>query len=96
MTPRAEALDTCRDEILALLPRYRASSIRLTGSVARGDDGPDSDFDFIVDFLPGASLMDIAGLQLDIEELLGQSVDIVPSDSRSHCWPELLADAVAL
>lgn len=96
MSRRDLILHAARHEILALLPRRRAVSISLVGSVARGDDGPDSDYDFVVEFLPDTSLMDVAALQLDLEDLLGQCVDIVPSDAESHCWPEMLADAVAL
>lgn len=96
MSRRDLILHAARDEILALLPPHRAVSISLVGSVARGDDGPDSDYDFIVEFLPATSLMDVAALQLALEDLLEQSVDIVPSDAESHCWPEMLAEAVPL
>lgn len=96
MSCRDLILRTLRADILALLPRRRAVSISLVGSVARGEDGPDSDYDFVVEFLPHTSLMDLAGLHLDLEDLLGRTVDIVPADADSHCWPDLLADAVAL
>lgn len=96
MQRRDLVLEAHRDEILALLPRHRAVSISLVGSVARGDDGPDSDYDFVVEFLPHTSLMDVAALHLDLEELLGGNVDLVPADSHSRYWPDLLADAVAL
>lgn len=96
MSRRDLILDTHRADILALLPRHRAVSIALVGSVARGDDGPDSDYDFVVEFLPDTSLMDVAGLLVDLEELLGGAVDLVPADSHSPYWPEMLADAVVL
>ena len=47
------------------------------GSVARGDEGPDSDIDFLVEMDPGRSLMDLGGLQIDLQDLLSQRVDVV-------------------
>ena len=45
------------------------------GSYARGDAAPDSDLDLLVDFPPGSSLLDLVGLQLDLREALGITVD---------------------
>jgi uncharacterized protein len=47
------------------------------GSVARGDAGPDSDLDLLVDFEPGTSLIDHVGLFQDLEVLLGIGVNVV-------------------
>lgn len=47
------------------------------GSVARGDDKPESDIDFLVEFEPGSSLFDLMDLQEALEQLLGVSVDVV-------------------
>ena len=46
------------------------------GSVARGDERPDSDVDFLVEFEEGRSLLDLAGLRLDLAELLNREVDL--------------------
>ncbi len=75
-----------RDEVLvkqgvairAAAERNRASAIALVGSVARGEDFNDSDYDFLVDFDKGATLFDIGGLEADLEDLLGARVDVVP------------------
>jgi hypothetical protein len=45
--------------------------------VARGDETSDSDLDFLVEFGEGASLLDLARMELDLEELLGCEVDVV-------------------
>lgn len=66
-----------RPAILALAERYGASDLRLIGSVARGDDRPDSDIDFLVRMNPGRSLLDRAGLVVALEDLLGCKVDVV-------------------
>lgn len=47
------------------------------GSVARGDDTPESDIDFLVEFEPGSSLFDLMDLQEALGQLLGVPVDVV-------------------
>lgn len=72
-----EILRNRRDEICALGAEYGARDIRLFGSVARGEDGPESDVDFLVRFEPGTTLLDQAGLISEFERLLGRKVDVV-------------------
>jgi uncharacterized protein len=74
-----DAVKSRRSEILAVAGRRRASRVRVFGSVARGDAGPDSDVDFLVDFDDEASLLDQVGLIHDLHELLGVGVDVVSS-----------------
>ena len=47
------------------------------GSVARGDETPESDIDFLVEFEPGSSLFDLMDLQEALGQLLGVPVDVV-------------------
>ena len=65
-----------REEILRLAERRRAHSVRVFGSVARGEANETSDLDLLVSWEPGRSLMDHAGLVQDLQELLGVKVDI--------------------
>jgi len=51
------------------------------GSVARGDDRPGIDVDFLVEFEEGRTLLDLSGLQLDLEELLETEVDVATPNS---------------
>ena len=51
--------------------------MRIFGSVARGEAGPHSDVDFLVELDPDRSLLDHAALQVDLEALLGRKVDVV-------------------
>lgn len=76
-------IESRRNDLLALATRHRALRIRIFGSVARGDDNPDSDIDLLVDFAPEASLLDLVGLQQDAEALLGRRVDVVTPDGIS-------------
>ena len=59
-----ELLKTRRSEILAIAKRLGARNVRVFGSVARGEAGPESDIDFIVEMEPGRSLFDLGGLYL--------------------------------
>ena len=65
-----------REEILRLASRYGARNLRVFGSVARGEQTAQSDLDLLVEWEPGRSLLDHAGLAADIEELLGGRVHI--------------------
>jgi len=79
----SELLHIHREKILEVLARYpRLSNLRVVGSVARGEDTEDSDVDFLVDLVPGATLFDLGGLHEDLEELLGIPVDVMSSRSR--------------
>ena len=65
-----------REEILRLAGRRGAHSLRVFGSVARGDANENSDLDLLVAWEPGRSLMDHAGLVQDLQELLGIKVHV--------------------
>lgn len=73
----ADLLAEKRADILAAAARYGATRVRVFGSVARGEDGPDSDVDFLVTMEDGRSLLDMIGFALDVEELLGRKVDVL-------------------
>ena len=73
----AEKLLTKRDRILRIAARYGAHNIRVFGSVARGEADTASDIDLLVDMEAGRSLLDLGGLQIELESLLGCRVDVV-------------------
>jgi predicted nucleotidyltransferase len=57
------------------------TNLRVFGSVLHGTDRSGSDLDLLVDALPGATLFDLAGLQIELESLLGVRVDLrTPGD----------------
>jgi hypothetical protein len=66
-----------RDRILRIAAKYGARNIRIFGSVARGEADTASDVDFLVDMESGRSLLDLGGLQIELESLLGCRVDVV-------------------
>jgi len=86
-----------RNQILALAEKRGAHNVRVFGSIARGDQRVDSDIDFLVDFEPGRSLLDLTGLWLDLQGALGCKVDVVSSrDLRPRLASEIARDAISL
>jgi predicted nucleotidyltransferase len=71
-----ELLKDRREDILQIAARHGARNVRIFGSVARGEADEQSDIDFLVDMEPNRSLLDQAGLLVDLEELLGRKVDV--------------------
>ena len=76
-----DELNRLRAEILAVAAEHGADRVRVFGSVARGEDSPDSDVDFLVALRPGRTLLDLIRLELQLEALLGRRVDVVTEDS---------------
>jgi len=70
-----------RTEILRIASKYGASDVRIFGSVARGEENPESDVDLLVTLEPGRSLLDRASLMLELEKLLGVRVDVATEKS---------------
>jgi hypothetical protein len=66
-----------REEILRIAAKHGARNVRVFGSVARGEAGDESDVDFLVEFEPGRTLLDLAGLVAELGEFLGRKVDVV-------------------
>jgi len=85
-----------RREIRALVRKHRYANPRVFGSVARGEAKPDSDVDILVQ-PRGGGLLDLAGLSIDLSQLLGRRVDVVPDDSlRWYAAPQIRAEALPL
>ena len=95
--PSLEALRARRGEILAIAQRRGAIAVRVFGSVARGEAGPGSDVDLVVEFRPGTSLLDHGGLIMDLQEALGCKVDVLSLRGlRERMRARVNAEAVAL
>ena len=86
-----------RRQIRHVLGRYGATGLRVFGSVARGEDTDDSDVDLLVDVPETTTLVDLAGLLLDLRELLGREVDVLtPGALDGEFRERVLAEAVPL
>ena len=60
-----------------MVASHRASNARVFGSVLRGEDVDGSDLDILVDPTPETTLMDVATIQVELQRLLGVSVDVL-------------------
>jgi predicted nucleotidyltransferase len=86
-----------REAILQLAAKHGARRVRLFGSVARGESGPASDVDVLVDFEPGRSLLDQVGFEQDLEDLLGCRVEVVVEGGVSpYLAARIMQEAVPL
>ncbi len=85
------------EEILRIAAKDGAGNVRVFGSVARGEDDEMSDIDLLVEVEAGRSLLDQAGLWLDLQELLGCKVDVVSeSGIKPRIKERVLWEAVPL
>ena len=86
-----------RKEILDISVKHGAYNVRLFGSVAKGKAEPDSDVDILVDMEKGRSLLDLGGLLMDLQELLGCQVDVVTEKGlRARIRNRVLEEAIPL
>ncbi|MFM9891092.1 MAG: nucleotidyltransferase family protein [Rickettsiales bacterium] len=86
-----------KPQLLEIAAKYGVSDIRLFGSVARGEERPESDVDFLVHLAPGRDYLDLGGFQYCSSEIVGRHTDVV----LDHCLhprlaPYILADATPL
>ena len=70
-----------REDIIRLSGKHGAKNIRIFGSVARGEERLDSDIDILVELDKDRSLLDLSGLSLDLQQLLGCKVDVLTEKS---------------
>ena len=84
-----------RDEVVATIERFGGSSPRVFGSVARGQDGPDSDIDILVHPTPGRA-WELVTLPRVLSELLATNVDVVLDTAVSRRYAAIIDEAVPL
>ena len=70
-----------KDKIKPVLRRHDVSKASFFGSVASGEATEESDIDLLVKFEGDKSLLDLVGLKIELEELLGRKVDVLTYDS---------------
>lgn len=88
------SLDNQRAAVRTAAARFHTANPRVFGSVLHGRDADGSDLDLLVDPLPGTTLFDLGGLQVELEELLGVPVDLLtPGDLPAKFRAQVLAEA---
>jgi uncharacterized protein len=92
-----------REEVIARIRAHEAelramgvAHLALFGSVARGDDRPDSDVDVLIDVEPNRkfSLLNMAGVYRRLVDLLGRDVDLVSRKGLRARVAERISDDV--
>ena len=96
-TPRGRSLRRHRRALIAMAAHHDATNLRVFGSVARGEDSPSSDVDLLVDLGPRVGLLKLIGLEMEMEDLLGVDVDLIPASGlKPGLRDRVLADAIPL
>jgi len=70
-------LEEIKRKIIPLLRRFDVKKAAFFGSFVRGEEKEDSDIDLLVEFKGEKSLLDLVGLKIELEELLGRKVDVL-------------------
>ena len=91
-----ESLLVRRDQIRAVARRHRGRSVSIFGSVARGEDRPGSDVDFLVEFDRSASLFDLLHLEDALSQLLQRPVDVISDSSLKPRDEHIRSEAVSV
>ncbi len=92
-----ELIKEKREEILALAAKHGARNVRIFGSVARDEAGPESDVDFLIDLGPNRTPWFPGGLIIDLENLLGCKVDVITEKGlKKRIRSRVLQEAVPL
>jgi len=93
----SDVLKAKREDILRLASRHGAHNVRVFGSVVRGEAGPASDIDFLVQMDRGRSLLDLIELSQELESVLQRKVDILTDEGLSpYLEQRIHAEAVPL
>ena len=91
----SEALALHRAAIRQVVESHRARNARVFGSVLRGQDTDGSDLDILVDPTPETTLMDVAAIQVELQGLLGVSVDVLTPRALPDAFrSQVLSEAV--
>jgi len=86
-----------RRDLIAAAAAHDVTNLRVFGSVARGQDRPDSDVDLLVDLPPHMGLLELGRVQAELEAILGARVDVVPArDLKPEVRVRAERDLVAL
>jgi len=86
--PAGRRVAAHRGQLLDVLRRHGVTNPEIFGSAARGDDQEESDIDLLVDFAPGTIIIDIIGIQHELQDMIGVPVDLIP---RSGLKPRVRA-----
>jgi predicted nucleotidyltransferase len=87
----SEILAAKADKVREIIARYPVRNPRVFGSVARGEDEEGSDVDLLVEPLRGTTYFDLAGLEIELAELLGVKIEIATPGGLRPDFAERIA-----
>jgi predicted nucleotidyltransferase len=73
-----------KNRIIPVLKKYGIKKAALFGSIVKGESTKDSDIDILVEMPKTASLLELASLKIELEEILKKNVDVLTYDSLHH------------
>jgi len=79
-----------KKKILPILKRQGVTKAALFGSSARGEMKKRSDIDILVNLRKDKTLLDLVGLQLELQEKLGRKVDVLTYDGIHHLLKDII------
>lgn len=90
-------INDIKNKILPILKKYDVSRASLFGSLVKNEATEESDIDLLVEFKGEKSLLDLAGLKIELEELLGRRVDVLTYNSLHPLLKEkILSNEMAI
>ncbi|MGJ3700860.1 nucleotidyltransferase family protein [Variovorax sp. AFSI2.2] len=93
----SEALSQHRERIREIALSHHVSGVRVFGSVLRGEDGPDSDLDLLVEPTEQTTLLDLGAIRYELKSLLGMEVDVLtPNGLPPKFRDQVLREAVPI
>lgn len=95
MANKLTNINEVEDKIVPVLKRYKVRRAGVFGSLTRGQLKPSSDVDILVEMPKQASLLDLSGLKIELEETTGREVDIIEYEAIKPAIKErVLAEQV--
>jgi hypothetical protein len=93
--PYPEQIREKLPELRNICVKYHVRKLALFGSALRPNFTPESDLDFLVEFDQNASigLFELAGMQMDLEQLFGRKIDLVPKKGLRPALQDVLSEA---
>ncbi|VEI13522.1 nucleotidyltransferase family protein [Trueperella bialowiezensis] len=95
--PSLEQLQAAEEDIRDAIKNHKGTGqFWVFGSVARGEATSSSDYDLLVEFLPGASYFNLTALEIQLSEMLGHRVDVMSSKSEGYAADHARSQAVSV